>query len=451
MAKTKADQIQEMPDKDREFLNRLFAEHNRKTAAIVEKLAEARAALLIPEPDDPLAELGDDGLPITDPDTGKMVIAPVGSPEYEAFLQEHAEAIDLHKQWEEAAINAPFVNLRRELAQANQDMQRKMDEYLDRIKNAKSISPKSAKQYVAPTDLVSARVFSGELSTIPENIRISGAGAKKPVITSVSVDFEAIEGDDAISGRKRLDRYTQAVYQAIIALWNAGNTYLTTGMIYSTMTGNDGKVPQKQADMIAQSIQTLMKSVVSINSADEQRLKAYGAVKAAYYGNLITAKAATVTIKGKRVDSAIQIFSAPILYEYAAAKKQIATGNVALLNAPINKTPENIVLIDYLRRRVDMLKTSRPNDPKKKAQNKIRYDAIYEALEITGNDATAKNRKYRVRGYVVKTLDFWKEQGYIQDYSEYCKDGKTYAEGIQITPVETGDMIPQEGEPTAPI
>lgn len=421
------------------FIAQLNREHADRTADIVRRMDEARERAA-PEPDNPLDMEGPDGIPTTDPKTGRMGMLRKGTAAYRAYLDKHADAIRIHEEWERAEINAEYVALRRELEQAQEDYSRRLIEYYDRIKNAPSIGAKPAPEYVAPTDLVSYRVFSGDISGVPENIRISGAGAKKQVITSVSVDFEAIEGDTAISGRKRLDRYTQSVYQAIIALWNAGNTYMTLGMIYNTMTGStDSKVPQKQADMIQESIRSLMKSVISINASDEHNLKGYGAVKASYYGNLLLAEGVTVKIKGQRVEGAIQLRAAPILYQYAAAKRQIATGDIALLNAPINKNPDNIILIDYLRRRVDAM-------PSPRTENKIRYAAVYDALGVSGNDTTAKKKKYRIRDYISKTLEYWKQRGYIRDYAEYAKEGRNYAEGVQITPAAAVKEIPQEGE-----
>lgn len=424
---------------DEAFIARLNREHLQRTEDLVSRMNAAREKAF-PEPENPLDMEDVDGIPVTDPATGKMALLQRGTDEYQRYLDEHREKIELHRQWETAPINAEYVALRRELQQAQEEYTEKLYAYFERIKNAPSIGTRAATQYIAPTDAVSNRVFSGQLSSAPEFVKISGSGAKKPVKSSVSVDFEAIEGDTSIAGRKHLDRYTQNVYQAIMALWYAGNSYITIGMIYSAMTGaKNAKLNEKQAGMITRSIKTLMQATVNISASEEHTLRGYGAVKASYYGNLITAKFVTVNVKGKRTDGAIQIFTTPILYEYASAKNQIATGDIALLNAPINKTPENIILIDYLRRRVDMM-------PNLQTKNKIRYAAVYEALDVSGNDNTAKIRKRRIREYIKKTLDYWTERGHIQAYTEYNKEGKAYAEGIQITPAGERKEIPQEGE-----
>lgn len=418
---------------DMAFISRLNREHLQKTEDIIRRMDAARDRLIIPEPENPMDIVDADGVPITDPDTGMMKLAPKGSPEYLAYMEEHREAIRLHEEWEQSPLTQEYVELRRELEAAQTEYSRRVMEYMEGVTNAPSIATKAATQYIAPTDLVSYRIFSGQLSSVPESITI-GNKSRKPVTTSVSVDFEALEGDAAVKGRKNLDRYTQTVYQAIISLWNAGNTYQTIGQIYGAMTGSDGKVPPKQAEMIEASIRTLMSGTVRIDSSDERGL--YSSVKASYFGNLITAKFCTVKVRGKRVDGAIQIFAAPILYEYAASKRQIATGDIALLNAPINKTPENIVMVDYLRRRIDAM-------PSPRTENKIRYSSIYEHMGISGSTDTVRQKKYRARGYALKTMEYWKEQGYIRGFSEY--GDKTNAEGIQVIPA-SGKVIPQEGE-----
>lgn len=423
---------------DMAFISRLNREHLQKTEDIIRRMDAARDRLIIPEPENPMDIVDADGVPITDPDTGMMKLAPKGSPEYLAYIEEHREAIRLHEEWEQSPLTQEYVELRRELEAAQTEYSRRMMEYMESVTNAPSIATKAATQYVAPCDPVSQRIFSGQLSSVPEAIRISGAQQKKPVTTSVSVNFEALEGDAAIKGRKNLDRYTQTVYNGITSLWNAGNAYMTLGMIYEAMTGSDAKLPPKHAKKIEESIRTLMSGTVSINSQDEHNIRGYGGVKASYYRNLITADFVTVKVKGKRVDGAIRLFKTPVLYEYASAKRQVQTGDITLLNPPVNKTEETIVLIDYLRRRIDSM-------PSPRTGNKIRYAAVYDYLEISGTDATAKNKKYRIRGYITKTLDYWKERGFIQDYSEYGKDGKQYAEGVQIIPAGT-KIIPQEGE-----
>ena len=83
--------------------------------------------------------------------------------------------------------------------------------------------------------------------------------------------------------------------------------------------------------------------------------------------------------------------------------------------------------------------------PNPRTENKIKYAAIYDTLKLSGSDNTVKVKKRRIREYIEKTLDYWKERGYIESYTEYYKGDKKYAEGVEITPAENRNLIPQRG------
>ena len=87
---------------DMAFISRLNREHLQKTEDIIRRMDAARDLLIIPEPENPMDIVDADGVPITDPDTGMMKLAPKGSPEYLAYIEEHREAIRLHEEWEQS-------------------------------------------------------------------------------------------------------------------------------------------------------------------------------------------------------------------------------------------------------------------------------------------------------------------------------------------------------------
>ena len=418
---------------DQAFISKLNREHLKATEAIIRKMEEARALLPIPEPWNPLDTEDVDGIPTTDPKTGKFAMIERGSPEYEAYLQENAAAIRAHEEWEASPINAEFMDLRREL----EALQRKYDAdftaYIDNLRQreaAPSIVTHFPTEYVAPTDIISNKIFSGEINlSRPENIRVNAPDARKPVYTTLTLDYEALEEDGAIRGSKQLDQYTRKVYDAIISIWKAGNTVFTVGMVYSVMTGSpEAKITPQHSRLIEESIRKLMKAVITIDATSESTMKNYGRMRASYTGNLLTVKGITIRIKGKLIDGAYQIYAAPILYEYANAKNEIARGDISMLNAPINKNPDNIILIGYLQRRVSMAE----HNKNKETYRKIRYEAIYETIGISGSGDSIKTKKKRIRGYVKKILDYWKQQGFILNYSEYELNGRTA--GIEIIP-----------------
>ena len=90
-----------------------------------------------------------------------------------------------------------------------------------------------------------------------------------------------------------------------------------------------------------------------IDASQEAQLR--GLDKARYDSNLLNAKRLTVSANGQTTE-AIKILDTPILYDYAERRNQIGRFDVKLLDSPVNKTEENIVLDGYLRRRIDASK-----------------------------------------------------------------------------------------------
>ena len=81
-----------------------------------------------------------------------------------------------------------------------------------------------------------------------------------------------------------------------------------------------------------------------------------------------------------------------------------------MLQAPVNNTTENIELKFYLLRLISSMKNS-----KSKIKHIIRYDTLYEYLQIETSD---KFKKKDIRDRVKKILSFWVKQGFILGFEE---------------------------------
>ena len=133
--------------------------------------------------------------------------------------------------------------------------------------------------------------------------------------------------------------------------------------------------------------------------------------RARYDSNLLNAKRLTVSINGTTTE-AIQVLATPILYDYANQKNQIGRFDMKLLDSPLNKNEETIILEGYLRRRVDTIK-------KGSLAPTILYETIYKQLDITaGSQASYNNKTKKIRDNVKRLLDFWKKEGFIKGYVE---------------------------------
>ena len=267
--------------------------------------------------------------------------------------------------------------------------------------------------YITPIDKVSNKAFEGVLnSSEPIGVEVvKKAKSRKPIYTLVSIDIAELEGVK-INGRRELTAFDREVHDAIITLYvEGGNTYITVNMIYQMMTGKRGAhCSSKQAQAISDAITKLMFSHAVIDASQEAQLR--GLDKARYDSNLLNAKRLTVSANGQTTE-AIKILDTPILYDYAERRNQIGRFDVKLLDSPVNKTEENIVLDGYLRRRILSMKGSSKLSPT------IKYDTVYKQLEITaGSESSLRNKKMKVRNTVKKLLDFYKKEGFIKGYVE---------------------------------
>ena len=225
------------------------------------------------------------------------------------------------------------------------------------------------------------------------------------------IDIAELEGIK-INGRRELTAFDREVHDAIITLFvEGGNVLITVNMIYQMMTGKkDAHCSPKQAQAISDSITKLMFSHAIIDASQEAKLR--GLDKAKYDSNLLNAKRLTVSANGQTVE-AIKMLDTPILYDYAERRNQIGRVEAKLLDSPVNKTEENIVLDGYLRRRILGMKGSSKLSPT------IKYDTIYKQLEISaGSESSLRNKKMKIRNNVKKILDFYKEEGFIKGYVE---------------------------------
>ena len=274
--------------------------------------------------------------------------------------------------------------------------------------------------YISPIDKVSNQVFLGDFQPgtgKSVNVQQKKLAKKSPVYTLIAINFEELK-DVRINGRKELTPYDREVHDTITTLYiEGGNTYITVNMIYQMMTGKkDAHCSPKQAQAISDSITKLMYSHAVIDAREEA--KYHGLDKARYDSNIINAKRLTISANGQTVE-AIKVLDSPILYDYANRKNGIGRYDAKLLNSPVSKTEENIILEGYLRRRIDSIKKNSDLSPT------IKYETIYKQLDISaGSESSLRNKKMKVRNTVKKILDFYKQEQFIKGYVENSHKGE---------------------------
>ena len=146
--------------------------------------------------------------------------------------------------------------------------------------------------------------------------------------------------------------------------------------------------------------------------ASKQECEAYGFDEFSYDGALLFAEKLTATMKGTSTE-AYHLLKEPVFYTYANKKNQIERLNIKLLDSPVNKNEETIVLQGYLYRRILAMKSS------KKMKPIIVYDTVYKYLDIQAtSDGALRKKKLKIRNTIKKILDYWKKQKFIISYAE---------------------------------
>ena len=169
---------------------------------------------------------------------------------------------------------------------------------------------------------------------------------------------------------------------------------------------------EKILNEISEAIERCSRTRVYIDATGEVEGKGYNIQQPIYKENLLY----TRSIKGLHngeMGEWVQIIQPPILYKYANSKNQVARMDIKLLNTPVNKNEETIILQGYLQRRIMSMKGS------SRVHRNIVYETVYNHLKIEATSPGALRKKQsKVRDTIKNILDFWKDENFIEDYKE---------------------------------
>lgn len=273
------------------------------------------------------------------------------------------------------------------------------------------IFPKVPSQAVKTNDDVSNFITKNILDAGEQLLELERTGRiKRQIRTKVSFSYEGID----IQTRKEFTLFDQAVHDAVVSLYLAENRFISPAMVYRAMTGktNAEYIKPEKLKEIEESIDKCIFSKLSIDATEEAT--AYGYKQAVYSGALLAAEKVSVLMGGHRI-IAYNITTEPLLYRYAKAGRQITSVDIKLLDTPIKKTSDNIVLQEFIMRKIEAMKGDRNYD------RMILFADIYDVLNISSEQRVQVKR---VRGYVKEILDFWMEKKYISNY-EIVTKGKS--------------------------
>jgi len=296
---------------------------------------------------------------------------------------------------------------------------------LQMMNDTDSIQSHYPSYMVSPEDRISSMLFSNSLSSEPQQVTIDSLlsiHAHESDTAIASINFEALEGI-SISNNGKLSNYDKEVYKAVCSLYAEGkNQYITLQMIYRTMTANaNAKITQSSVERITETIDRARSLQLTVQAPNVKTTK--GEEGLTLKAKLLEGRIVSKTINGKTVDFVLKISETPILFQYASSVDRVSRINAEILNTPINKTDNNLVLQGFLSSRIDIMKRD------SNASNIIFYKDAYSYV-LSENEVDDKKRTLKIRNNAKTILKYWKEKNHILNYSEF-KEGH-FCAGLRI-------------------
>lgn len=206
-----------------------------------------------------------------------------------------------------------------------------------------------------------------------------------------------------------IEPYDDIVHTAITSLYENGNTKFTGQTIYRVITGNPDAIATPEA------LQKIQESWTRLNSTDVRLdtctvSDSFGFERWSRKRKIIEGGTDTFTVHNQHGDFETTIYTVleePLLKTFANAINQIKRYPVKLLDTPINKTEEILLLQSMLMDHIQAIP---------RIDNHIVYDTLFAAINLT--DKAQKQKRAKMRKYIHTMLDYWKEHDVIYRWSE---------------------------------
>ena len=214
-------------------------------------------------------------------------------------------------------------------------------------------------------------------------------------------------GDD-ITITKKLLPFDKRVYISISALFNAGNNIITLTQIYYAM-GCIGKPGSNNIKRINESISKMMGAKIYVNNSDESKVYKYK--KFIYDGALLPAERISSIVNGQLSNASIHLFREPPIVSFAKQRNQITTISIEMLQSPISKTDNNLLIEDYLIERISKAKSNSKS-------HRILFKTFYEHINLPDDSLDQKKHaRQRLPKKVQIYLDYYIKCNYIKNYN----------------------------------
>lgn len=322
------------------------------------------------------------------------------------------------------------------------------------IEHLTSVLPE---KYVVPNNKLANTMTRGIIDIGRITLEESRRGAKKLVETTCILTYE---GDNVhLSGRQPFTEYDRNVYNAVSSLYVYGDQshVVTPAMVYRAMTGlTDSEKPTAgQLAAVTRSLDKMRFIRARIDCTEELKARRITLNSKQINGGeidtyLLTADAIKVQAGGQTV-RAYRIIKTPILYEYAAAVKQVLTLPASVLDvkeisemtvdgakkltigARLPNTESRILIKGYLIRRIEGMKGKNGlSNPVISLYDYQRDGETHQGLySIAGKPDADRKEMQRIREDAEKMLAYWAATGYIKAFEAQTERKKIT--GYKIT------------------
>lgn len=315
------------------------------------------------------------------------------------------------------------------------------------IEHLTSVLPE---KYVVPNNKLANTMTRGIIDIGRITLEESRRDAKKLVETTCILTYE---GDNVhLSGRQPFTEYDRNVYNAVSSLYVYGDQshVVTPAMVYRAMTGlTDSEKPTAgQLAAVTRSLDKMRFIRARIDCTEELKMRRITLNSKQINGGeidtyLLTADAIKVQAGGQTV-RAYRIIKTPILYEYAAAVKQVLTLPASVLDvkelnpggsigARLPNTESRILIKGYLIRRIEGMKGKNGlSNPVISLYDYQRDGETHQGLySIAGKPDADRKEMQRIREDAEKMLAYWTATGYIKAFEAQTERKKIT--GYKIT------------------
>ena len=214
------------------------------------------------------------------------------------------------------------------------------------------------------------------------------------------LDFKALNN---VNISRALTVYDKWVWNACANLKDQGNNVFTVEQVHKAM-GNTGRPNEKTKERIMESIDMISRAMVTIDTTEEHDLyPKYERIKATF--PLLATETCTAYSRGQIVKTAIKILDTPKLFAFAENRHQITKLPLDILDSPISKTDDNLLLSDYLLTRISKMRNS------KNITKTILIDTICQRCCIE-----TYKQKQRLPEKIEKILNHYKKLKWIKDF-----------------------------------